>query len=400
MRGGRNGRKPGGAGRPDGVRPAPLNIAEVAALAGVSTATVSRSLANPGRVSRATRERVLEVVRRTGYTPNVAARNLRAARSMTVLVVVPSLVTVFFSALLLGVDRALSAEGYGMLIGNLEDGAEKEARLVDLALSGQADGVLLLNGHVPQGPVRSLAHSPVPIVAVSVPSADDVPAVLVREREAAAAVAEHLLGLGHRRFGYVTGPAASYIEHERWAGFRDALGEAGVAEAAIRRYPGDFRVGTGVAAGRLFLTEPERPTAVFAISDEMAMGFIRAVRDGGLEVPRDVSVAGFDGIELIDYCDPPLTTVRQPREEMGRAAAEILVKLMQGLPLPPTSRRLHLDATLRPAGSTAPPAAPSPRSSRRSSSSRGSTAGSIHPSPRWTEMGPAVKPRGDEQRNG
>jgi LacI family transcriptional regulator, repressor for deo operon, udp, cdd, tsx, nupC, and nupG len=354
IRAGRDGRQAvlGDAGA---LRPAPLNIADVAALAGVSIATVSRSLTNPDRVNRATRERVLEVVRQTGYTPNSAARNLRAARSMMVLVVVPSLITVFFSALLLGVDRALSAEGYGLLVGNLQDGAEKEARLVDLVLSGQADGVLLLNGHVPRGRVHSLADSPVPLVAVSVPSADEVPAVLVREREAAAAMAAHLLELGHRTFGYVTGPASSYIEHERWAGFRDALVRAGIAEAAIRRYPGDFRVGSGVTAGQLYLAEPERPTAVFAVSDEMAIGFIRAVRDGGLDVPHDVSVAGFDGIELADYCEPRLTTVRQPREQMGKAAAEILVRMMQGEAIPPESRRLLLDGELRPAGSTAAP---------------------------------------------
>lgn len=342
-------------GEADGPRSGPLNIADVAALAGVSIATVSRSLTNPERVSQATRERVLQVVRQTGYTPNVAGRNLRVARSMSVLVVVPSLITVFFSALLLGVDRALSAEGYGLLVGNLQDGAEKEARLVDLVLSGQADGVLLLNGHVPRGRTRSMMDSHTPIVAVSVPSAEAVPAVLVREREAAAAVARHLLELGHRRFGYVTGPATNHIEHERWAGFRDALTEAGIAEPGIRRYPGDFRLASGVAAGRALLAEPERPTAVFAISDEMAIGFIRAVRDGGLEVPRDVSVAGFDGIEFADYCEPRLTTVRQPREQMGKAAAEILLRMMRGETLSPDCRRLRLDGELRIGASTAAP---------------------------------------------
>lgn len=338
-----------------GARPGALTIGDVAALAGVSIATVSRSLANPERVSRATRERVLEVVRRTGYTPNVAGRNLRVARSMSVLVVVPSLITVFFSALLLGVDRALSAEGYGLLVGNLHDGAEKEARLVDLVLSGQADGVLLLNGYVPRGPVRSMTESQAPVVAVSVPSSDEVPAVLVREREAAAEVARHLLELGHRSFGYVTGPAANYVEQERWAGFRDALATAGIAEAAIRRYPGDFRVDTGVAAGRAFLAEAARPSAVFAVSDEMAIGFMRAVRVGGLDVPRDVSVAGFDGIEFADYCEPPLTTVRQPREEMGRVAAEILLRMMRSETIPLERRRLYLDGELRIGGSTSSP---------------------------------------------
>jgi LacI family repressor for deo operon, udp, cdd, tsx, nupC, and nupG len=351
MRAVRDGRQ-GDPSEADGLRP---NIADVAALAGVSIATVSRSLSNPERVSKVTRERVLEVVRQTGYTPNVAARSLRVARSMTVLVVVPSLITVFFSALLLGVDRELSAEGYGLLVGNLDDRPDKEARLVDLVLAGQADGVVLLNGHSPQGRLRSLADSRVPVVAISVPTSGEIPAVLVREREAAAAVAAHLLSLGHRRFGYVTGPKGNYVDGERWAGFRDALVAAGIREADIRRYPGNFRIATGVEAGRRFLADADRPTAVFAVSDEMAVGFMRAVRDGGLDVPRDVSVAGYDGIEFADYCEPRLTTVRQPREQMGNAAAGILVRMMQGEAIPPECRRLYLDGELRIGGTTAPP---------------------------------------------
>ena len=338
-------------------RAGPVHIADVAALAGVSIATVSRAIAKPGRVSAATRERVLEVVRRTGYTPNLAGRNLRAARSMMVLVVVPTFITPFFSELLLGVDRALSARGYGLLIGNLHDGAEKEAHLLDLVFAGGADGVVLLNGHVLRNGNRSLTESRVPIVAVSVPPSADLPQVLVDEREGAAAVAGHLLDLGHRRFGYVGGPADSYIEDERWAGFRDALAGAGIAADTIVRWPGDFHVGTGVEAARRFLAAPKRrPTAVFAVSDMMAIGFMRTLRAAGLVVPRDVSVVGFDGIEFADYCEPPLTTVRQPREAMGRAAAELLLRLIAGDEIPSAERILRLEAALRPAESTAPPA--------------------------------------------
>lgn len=333
-----------------------MHIAEVAALAGVSIATVSRALANPGRVNAKTREHVLEVVRRTGYTPNVAGRSLRAARSMMVLVVVPTFITPFFSELLLGVDQALSARGYGLLIGNLHDNAEKEQQLVDLVLSGQADGVLLLNGRILQGATRSLADANVPIVAVSMPpTGRDVPAVLVQEREGAAAVAAHLLALGHRRFGYVSGPRGNHIELERWTGFTQTLAAAGVAAKTVVRYDGDFHVASGVEAGRSFLAAKRRPTAVFAVSDMMAIGFMRAMYAAGLRVPDDVSVAGFDGIEFADYCEPPLTTVRQPREAMGRTAAELLVRLIRGEAIPAAARAQRLEVSLRPAGSTAPP---------------------------------------------
>ncbi len=338
-----------------GGRPGTMHIAEVASLAGVSIATVSRALANPERVNAATRERVLEVVRRTGYTPNVAGRSLRAARSMMVLIVIPTFITPFFNDLLLGVDRALSAQGYGLLISNLFADADKERRLVELVLAGQADGVLLLHGKVPRGATVTLADAGVPMVAVGVPVAGrDIPAVLVQDRAGGAAVARHLLALGHRRFGYVSGPEGNYSDSERWAGFAATLGEAGIDTASVRRYPGDFHVESGVAAGHAFLASTPRPTAVFAASDMMAIAFMRVLHAAGLRIPQDVSIAGFDGIEFADYCEPPLTTIRQPREAMGREAAELLVRLIRNEPIPPAESRLQLEVSLRPAGSTAP----------------------------------------------
>lgn len=334
-----------------------LHIAEVAALAGVSIATVSRALANPGRVNAKTRERVLEVVRRTGYTPNVAGRSLRAARSMMILLVVPNIITPFFSELHLGVDQAVAAHGYGLLVGNLQGGEVREHRLVDLVFSGQADGVLLLSGKMLHGAHRSLIDSGVPMVAIGMPQqAATVPAVLVQDREGAAAVARHLLELGHRRFGYVGGPEGNYIEQERWAGFMGTLAAAGISASSVVRYPGDFHGASGVEAGRRFVASRRgRPTAVFAISDMMAIGFMRAVRAAGLSIPESVSVAGFDGIEFADYAEPPLTTVRQPRELMGREAAELLMRMIRGEPIPPETLIRRLEVGLRPAASTAPP---------------------------------------------
>lgn len=336
----------------------PVRIAEVAALAGVSIATVSRALAKPDRVNGATRQRVLEAVRRTGYTPNIAARSLRARRSMLVLVVVPNLITAFFAELLLGVDQALSERGYGLLIGNLHDRPEKESHLLDLVLAGGVDGVLLLAGNVLEADGRSLADSAVPIVAVSVPSPLDLPQVLVDERRAAREVAAHLLDLGHRRFAYVAGPAGHYCEVERWAGFSAALAEAGLDPAAVPRLPGDFLVDSGVAAASrlLELSLEARPTAVFAASDEMAIGVLSGLREAGVAVPGAVSVVGYDGIAFADFCAPRLTTVRQPREAMGRAAAGLLLRLIAGEAVEGCERSLRLPALLRVAESTGPPA--------------------------------------------
>ncbi len=330
-----------------------VHIADVAAHAGVSIATVSRALTNPDRVNPATRARVLEVVRALGYMPNVSARSLRAARTRTVLVMLPSFLTPFFTVLLKGVDDALSELGYGLLMGSVHE-HDQAVRLVDMTAAGQADGVLLLDGRIPRGSARSLAELHVPIVGVSVPLPGDAPVVLVRERAAAAAVAAHLLALGHRRFGYITGPAGNHVDAERWAGYAATLAEAGIAPAAIHRFPGDFRVETGRAAGRRYLALPDRPSAIFAASDMMAIGFLKEVRGAGLAVPGDVSLVGYDGIEFADYCEPVLTTIRQPREAMGRAAATLLVRLIEGQPIARAERRPELAAELRIGGSSGP----------------------------------------------
>ena len=309
-----------------------MTISDVARLAEVSTATVSRALAAPDTVSVATRERVLSAVEATGYTPNRAARSLRVQRTMTVLVVVPWQITPFFSDLLLYLDRALAARGYSMLIGDLNDRTEQEPRLVNLVAAGQVDGLILLNGEILADGGRRVDGMGIPIVGLCVPIAPAIPAVLVDDRAGGAIVARHLLDLGHRRFGYVSGPEGNFNERQRWTGFVAALAEAGVAEAEIVRYPGSFHVSTGAAAGEAFLEAQDRPTAVFCASDMMAIGFMMKLQSYGLGVPQDVSVVGFDGIELGCFCCPGLTTVVQPAEAMARAAAERVVALLEPAP--------------------------------------------------------------------
>jgi LacI family repressor for deo operon, udp, cdd, tsx, nupC, and nupG len=338
---------------PTQARPA-FRIADVARIAGVSPATVSRTLANPDKVTPETRERVLTAVRLTGYTPNVAGRNLRARRSMMALVVVPNIGNPFFSEVLRGIDETLSEEGYGLIIGNLDQTAAKESRFVDVVFAGQVDGVILLNGHLLQGRGRSLAEAPVPVVAACevIPGAE-IPQVEVQNREAARAVAAYLLGLGHRRFGYIAGPDGNILEVERSAGFLATLAEAGIPAGAVATFAGDFSFRSGAeAAGRYLATEP-RATAVFAANDEMAIGFMKTVAAAGLKVPDDVTVVGFDAIDFADYCEPRLTTVVQPRRQIGQAAARLLIDGIAGLTEAPGLVRMEASLLMR--DSSGPP---------------------------------------------
>ncbi|WMS42929.1 LacI family DNA-binding transcriptional regulator [Acuticoccus sp. MNP-M23] len=336
-----------------------VTISDVADLAKVSTATVSRALTEPSRVSVATRERVMAAVAQTGYTPNVAARSLRVARSMMVLVVVPYRITPFFSVLLQSIDRALAAGGYGMLVGDLNDREEQEPRLVRLAAAGQVDGMILLNGGILQSGSLRIDEMGVPLVALCIPAAESIPAVLVNDREGSAGIARHLLELGHRRFGYVGGPPHNHNDIERYQGFVAPLLAAGIKLDEIVRYEGDFHIASGAAVGRNFVAQENRPTAIFCASDMMALGFMNQIQSAGISVPGDVSVAGFDGIDIADYWVPALTTVAQPCEAMGKAAAARLLHLLgtqdpAGSPTPAPPLRQELTVTLRISASTGP----------------------------------------------
>lgn len=319
-------------------------IRDVAKRAGVSTATVSRSLASPDLVSEEARARVLEAIRATGYTPNVAARNLRAKRAMIILVAVPKIANDFFAEVLRGIDDALVAHGYGIIIGNLDNLEERESRYVDLVYSGQVDGVLLMDGRMPSrnGRLMSDAGVPMATICVEIPNGN-LPSIMVDDNEATLKVVEHLISLGHRSFGYISGPQGNQNEIGRRAGFVAALSAAGLDPRKAVYWPGDFTIATGVAAARDFLARKDRPTAVYAVSDTMAIGFLKTVTDAGVAVPEELSVVGFDDIEFSEFVTPALTTIRQPRHEIGHTAALVLIEALSTGQRP---RRVRLDAPL------------------------------------------------------
>jgi LacI family transcriptional regulator, repressor for deo operon, udp, cdd, tsx, nupC, and nupG len=313
------------------IRQRTAKIADVAQLAGVSVATVSRTLARPEVVTEETRIRVLAAVRDTGYTPNISARNLRVRKTMVVLVAVPDIANPFFAEVLQGIDDTLSASGYGLIIANLAGPPEKEARYVDLVCAGQADGVLLLCGHVMRSPDRDLREARVPLVAAceSIPGAA-FPQVTIDNIGTAREAVRHLIALGHTSIAYLAGPKSNILERQRLEGFRLALRGAGISIDEDMILPGDFTFRTGVEAGRALLARAPkaRPTALFAANDEMAIGLIKTVHAAGLQIPRDLSVVGFDGIAYADYCEPTLTTIVQPRRDLGATAAAELIALM------------------------------------------------------------------------
>ncbi len=330
-------------------------IQDVARLAEVSTATVSRALAHPERVSPEARARVMEAIAQVGYVPNPAARTLRSQKTRMVLVVLPTLDNVFFSKILRGIEETLFEAGYGMIIGDLDGSPEKEARFASFMAAGQVDGAILLNGHL-VGQSRDGRGQPfktnVPMVALceAIPGAD-IPQIVVDNRAAAQRMTEYLASLGHRRIGYVRGPADNVLERERFKGYSDGLRAAGLPFDGAFVWPGDYSLDAGAAAGDSILAREVRPTAVFSSNDEMAIGLMRTLISAGVRVPEDISVAGFDDIEFAAVVEPPLTTVHQPRRELGQTGATVLLDLLAGRAKAP---RVRLKTELVVRGSSGP----------------------------------------------
>lgn len=349
-----------GKGRDDGPARARIvrrsvTITDVARRAGVSTATVSRTLAMPDRVAEKTRVAVFSAISDTGFIPNATARSLRARTTKMVLALLNGIGDSFFTAILNAVEQALFEAGYGMVMGDTRGDTARESHYDRLVRSGQVDGVLLFSGRLPADRFGELdAIVPLTLVCNDIPSLS-VPFVEAANRDAARTMTEYLVGIGHRRIGHITGPMRGPEADDRLAGYRDGLEAAGIAYDPWLVWRGDYEAaGGGDAATRHFLPMADRPTAVFAANDETAMGFIKAVRDAGLSVPKDVSVAGYDDISYAALFDPGLTTMHQPRAELGRVAAEILVRRMTGHGGPPAPRITRLPCTLVVRESVAP----------------------------------------------
>lgn len=330
-----------------GPRTTTPRLADVARLAGVSTATVSRVLSNPDMVTAETRALVEEAIRATGYRLNYAARNLRHRRTGGIVALVPDLSNPFFAQILAGMSAVLAPASYNLLVADTR--AMSAESILSYAEPSRADGLIVLDGAVPLK--RYEPRIPLVLACEWIPGLT-APRVKIDNRAAAALAVDHLVDLGHRRIGHVAGPPENVLTQARLAGTEQALKAHGLPAPLV--LPGDFSLESGRRAGAawLALPEDERPRAMTFSSDAMACGFIGEVQHRGLAVPRDVSVMGFDDIELVSHMTPALSTIRQPRETIGRRAAQLLLDLVAGTQ---TAEDVILPVELVPRGSTAAP---------------------------------------------
>lgn len=313
-----------------GGKSRPATIREVADDLGVSVATVSRALTRPELLKENTRVRVLEAVERLGYQPNLIARGLRLRESRLVFVVVPSL-SPFFLEVFRGAERAARECDYAVLMGHTERDPAREQMFFDQVASGRADGVILVSSSDAEAIANRTRRMPSVVAALENIEGQNIAAVRVDHIQAAMDATNHLLSLGHSRIAHLAGPDRAPMAVHRREGFEKAMTAAGHDPDAFPRLSGDFTVAFGLQAMTTLLDLKERPTAVFAANDEIAIGAIQAIKHAGLKVGRDVSVIGFDDQRIATLYEPPLTTIKVPTEEIGYRSMLLLRQILEGV---------------------------------------------------------------------
>ena len=336
--------------RPAGERRTTLTA--IAAEAGVSLPTVSKVVNGRPDVSPATRARVERLLDKHKYAPS-SLRKRR--RSGLVDLVFNGLDSPWAVEILRGVEEWGAAHETGVAVSSVRHGSARPASWTSALASHDTDGVILVISELTDAQLRQLRSADIPLVVVDPanPTPADLPSVGATNWAGGLAATEHLLGLGHRRIAAIAGPGDYLCSRARIDGYRSALERAGVrVDAALIRH-GDFQHEGGFACGTELLAPASPPTAIFAGNDQQAFGLYEAARQRGLRIPQDLSVVGFDDLPVSRWVSPPLTTVRQPLAEMGRAAAQMLGDLIDGLPL--RSGRVELSTELIVRESTASP---------------------------------------------
>jgi DNA-binding LacI/PurR family transcriptional regulator len=323
----------------------PPTVRDVAELAQVSTATVSRVLAGADVVREDLRERVIRASNTLGYTPNRVARNLRARTTRVIGVVVPDIENPFFTSAICGIEEVLQAANYGLLLANYSENPKRENELLGTLRAEGAAGIIFTPSNAPEADYRELIQAHIPMVAISrSPVGLSVDSVSVANRAGARAATEHLIHLGHRRIAFINGPFLISTARERQAGYEEAFAAADLQMLQELIIYGDFRHKSGYQAMKALLNLPSPPTAVFTASNLLTLGALQAIHERSWKIPQQIAIVGFDDLAWAASLQPPLTAVAQPARDVGVTAARLLLDRLAE-PQRPT-RRIVLETRL------------------------------------------------------
>lgn len=327
-----------------------LTLEDIGRLAGVSRSTVSRVINDHASVKPEVRDRVQEVIRRTGYTPNVAARSLVSGRSGVIGLVIPSRVHAlfedpYFARLIQGISTASNQSGTTLSLFLFQNEEEESALYPRVVTSGFLDGLIITATRMADPLLARMAVGEIPVVMVGRPDGGGISYVDVDNHGGGRKAAIHLCNLGYQRIGLIGAPTSTTAGVDRLNGFLEGLAVNGKALHPSLRIDGDFSEASGYRAMQALI--PSEPDAVFVASDTMALGALRALREAGVRVPQDMALIGFDGLPASETSIPALTTIRQPVVETGARAVRVLNGLVTGETRPPVTEILPVELVVR-----------------------------------------------------
>ncbi len=327
-------------------------IKDVAKNAGVSIATVSKVINEiPGHYSPGTKKRVAKAIESLNYQPNLVARSLRSSKTHTVDFVVPELQP-FFTEILKGVQYVAKKKSYSVVVCDTGYDPGQEAAHVDSLLKRRVDGGIFTSGVIQSEHILRLKEQGIPIVLIEKFINDpDIPGVLIDNISAARKAVKHLIELGYRDIGFISAPVEMIPFKDRFEGYRRALHENMIpynsSNVHIKDNIGRESLEDGYRLMERIIQQGNYPRAFFIVSDTLAIGAMKAIRDSGLRVPDDIAIVGFDDIEMASFCEPPLTTMAQRKYEMGVKGMELLVKAMSGVKLRKKEVKLEVELIVR-----------------------------------------------------
>jgi LacI family repressor for deo operon, udp, cdd, tsx, nupC, and nupG len=336
---------------------ATLGIKDIAALANVSPATVSRVFSSPDLVSKKTLDKVKKVVDELGYRPNRMGASLRTRKSGNIVAIIPDITKPVNAGIIRAIEQGAQSAGYSVLLGDTQGLEEREQHYADLVSHGQADGILLFGSRIPFkiNPDLPLKEQLPPLVNGNEGiESDEIVKVAVDNVAAAKAAVDYLISIGHKRIAAMTGPSEVPSSNKRIKGYRSALAEAGIEFDEELQVEGHYDVKSGVVCAQKLLLLRERPTALFCFNDDMAIGAMQFLQQQGFKIPQDISVMGFDDINYAEYVSPSLTTVHQPLQEIGSECIDLLLKQLKGEDVEPGTRYLPYTLMLRNSTGIAP----------------------------------------------
>lgn len=301
-------------------------IQDVAKAAGVSVATVSRVINKSGSVAQDTYNAVQDAIKRLDYRPNLLGRHLRRTESKLILALLPSIANPFYSRIVKGIEDVAQRNGYNVMLCNTDSDAAREQVYLELLKNRLADGVVFMAPEIGRRELTEISGRFPVVQCCEYREGAEVSLVSIDNHLAAVRVARHLTSLGHERIAMISCKNSFVSTIRREEGFRSEIEKMGLRLEDRRVVYGDYSFISGYRTATHLLALKERPTAIFAISDMMAIGALKAAREKGLRVPEDLAVVGFDNISFASMCNPMLTTISQPKYDLGCTAMELLLR--------------------------------------------------------------------------